>query len=52
MASLFSKRNKVPYNIFQKWYKDMRNKIVEVRVEWNLSYSALVHLIEKLEGLC
>ena len=25
--------NKVPYNIFYKWYKDTRNKIVEVKVE-------------------
>jgi len=25
-------KNKVPYNIFQKWYKDTRNKIVEVQV--------------------
>ena len=29
----FHKRNKVPYNIFQKWYKDTRNKIVEVKVD-------------------
>ncbi len=29
----FCKRNKVPYNIFQKWYKDTRNKIVEVKVD-------------------
>ncbi|WP_233570211.1 hypothetical protein [Parabacteroides sp. AF19-14] len=29
----FCKRNKVPYNIFQKWYKDTRNKIVEVHVD-------------------
>lgn len=25
----FCSRNKVPYNIFYKWYKDTRNKIVE-----------------------
>ena len=24
----FCSRNKVPYNIFYKWYKDTRNKIV------------------------
>lgn len=28
----FCMKNKVPYNIFQKWYKDTRNKIVEVQV--------------------
>lgn len=27
----FCSRNKVPYNIFYKWYKDTRNKIVEAR---------------------
>ena len=25
-------RNKVPYNIFSKWYKDIRKQIVEVTV--------------------
>ena len=88
--------NKVPYNIFSKWYKDTRNKIVEVHVEGlpsgtvpalsspvtkeptstalsvpptricvelrmstgmhisqkNLSYQALMRMIEKLEVLC
>lgn len=34
----FCSRNKVPYNIFYKWYKDTRNKIVEVKVESLLSY--------------
>lgn len=29
----FCSRNKVPYNIFYKWYKDTRNKIVEVKVD-------------------
>ena len=29
----FCSRNKVPYNIFYKWYKDTRNKIVEVQVD-------------------
>lgn len=29
----FCSRNKVPYNIFYKWYKDTRNQIVEVKVE-------------------
>lgn len=29
----FCKRNKVPYNIFQKWYKDTHKKIVEVQVD-------------------
>lgn len=29
----FCSRNKVPYNIFYKWYKDTRNQIVEVKVD-------------------
>ena len=29
----FCSRNQVPYNIFYKWYKDTRNKIVEVKVD-------------------
>ena len=29
----FCKRNNVPYNIFSKWYKDTRKRIVEVSVE-------------------
>ena len=29
----FCVKNKVPYNIFQKWYKDTRNKVFEVRVD-------------------
>ncbi len=29
----FCSRNKVPYNIFYKWYKDTRGKIVEVNVD-------------------
>ena len=29
----FCSRNKVSYNIFYKWYKDTRNKIVEVKVD-------------------
>ena len=29
----FCSRNKVPYNIFYKWYKDTRNKIVEVKMD-------------------
>lgn len=35
----FCSRDKVPYNIFYKWYKDTRDKIVEVKVE-GLSASA------------
>jgi hypothetical protein len=26
-------KNKVPYNLFQKWHKDIRHKIVEVKVD-------------------
>ena len=29
----FCRRNNVPYNIFSKWYKDTRKKIVEVSVD-------------------
>lgn len=29
----FCLRNKVPYNIFSKWYKDTRKQIVEVAVD-------------------
>ena len=29
----FCLKHKVPYNIFQKWYKDTRKKIVEVKVD-------------------
>ena len=28
----FCLKNKVPYNLFQKWYKDTRKKVVEVEV--------------------
>lgn len=29
----FCSKNNVPYNIFYKWYKDTRKKIVEVQVD-------------------
>ena len=29
----FCVKNKVPYNIFQKWYRDIRKKVVEVQVD-------------------
>ena len=29
----FCVKNKVPYNIFQKWFKDTRKKLVEVQVD-------------------
>lgn len=29
----FCSRNKVPYNIIYKWYKDTHGKIVEVKVD-------------------
>ena len=29
----FCVKNKVPYNIFQKWLKDIRKKVVEVQVD-------------------
>ena len=93
----FCVKHNVTYNIFQKWFKDTRKKVVEVRIDgvpvinheekskpidqpqtvskidndnpvriWidirisnglhlsqkNLSYQDLVHVLEKLEGLC
>ena len=29
----FCVKNKVPYNIFQKWFKDTLRKVVEVQVD-------------------
>ena len=29
---MFCHRNNVPYNLFEKWYKDTRYKVVEVSV--------------------
>lgn len=29
----FCHRNKVPYNLFEKWYKDTRHRVVEVMVD-------------------
>ena len=29
----FCFRNKLPYNLFEKWYKDTRSKLVPVQVE-------------------
>lgn len=29
----FCFRNKIPYNLFDKWYKDTRHKLVPVQVE-------------------
>jgi len=29
----FCIKNKVPYNIFQRWFKDTRKKVVEVRID-------------------
>ena len=29
----FCNRNKVPYNLFDKWYKDTRHKLVAVLME-------------------
>ncbi len=28
----FCERNKIPYNLFHKWYKDTRHKVVPVKV--------------------
>ena len=30
----FCVKNKVPYNIFSKWYKDTRKQIVEVKIDF------------------
>ena len=29
----FCHRNNVPYNLFEKWYKDTRHRVVEVAVD-------------------
>ena len=29
----FCSKNKVPYNLFSKWYKDTRKQVIEVKVE-------------------
>ena len=29
----FCTKNKVPYNLFEKWYKDTRHKLVPVQVD-------------------
>ena len=29
----FCVKNKVPYYIFQKWYKDTREKVIEVQID-------------------
>ncbi len=29
----FCMSNKVPYNLFEKWYKDTRHKVVPVQIE-------------------
>lgn len=29
----FCVKNKVPYNIFQKWFKDTRKEVVEVQID-------------------
>lgn len=39
--------NQVPYNIFQKWYKGTRNKIVKVKVDG----IPMEHIIEKKRKL-
>ena len=36
----FCIKNKVPYNIFQKWFKDTRKKVVEIQVD---GASAITH---------
>lgn len=40
----FCSRNKVLYNIFYKWYKDTRNKLVEIKVD------GLILVSRKAEG--
>ena len=34
----FCHRNNVPYNLFEKWYKDTRHKVVEVKVSGRPSH--------------
>lgn len=47
----FCLANKVPYNIFSKWYKDTRRKIVEVQVQGRPSsdVSHEEHSVRKVE---
>lgn len=35
----FCHKNKVPYNLFQKWYKDTKHRVVEVEVDGKPSSS-------------
>lgn len=46
----FCLRNNVPYNLFEKWYRDTRHKLVRVKVEGHpdsvLAVSAAVGSLE------
>lgn len=35
----FCHRNNVPYNLFEKWYKDTQHKVVEVNISGRPSLS-------------
>lgn len=61
----FCSKNKVPYNLFIKWYQDTRYKVVPVRImidirmtnglhvsRRGMSYSELQRLVNNLEVLC
>lgn len=45
----FCLKNKVPYNLFHKWYKDMRHQIVLVQVEVPPQPEAFSPLLERQE---
>lgn len=43
----FCLRNKVPYNLFEKWYKDTRHKLVPVKVDGQPDSGQREHLAVK-----
>jgi hypothetical protein len=43
----FCHRNNVPYNLFEKWYRDTRHKVVEVQVSGRPSPAEADELGEK-----
>ena len=42
----FCVKNNVPYNLFSKWYKDTRSKLVEVQVDGRPSHSSSIEAPE------
>lgn len=46
----FCKRKNVPYNIFSKWYKDTRSRIVEVSVDGRPAESGMSDSTPEVSG--